>query len=410
MTFAVLPQDVSIGCTGISVAPNGQLASDNEIIPLSHETFESITDPLPFTNTAWGGAAEIGDNCAWDLGPTQANGSNVQLNGASFVVQEIWSNASSACVLAFGPTIETNVTTGSDDLRGDSSATATFQTGSTSQTVTLKAQTDAGWPQGSSNVRVFDGSEFVATSGSGNLGGVSVTLTSHNSGTETSDNWNVQSMDIKLLNYNGGLICEQSMSGNPLARLTGSAPTQSFPTPNCGPPPAPNSITEMRISIGTGNDDARSDTELWATLSGEPAMCLKPSNNAESDGVCNNGGSATDQNGNQSWSNWSTSTQQFPLKTPQLLAALSQLTIQLLEHNSGFETDDNWDIQSIQVFLIDTQGNSTQVLGLSNARDPNNSNNCLARLTGSNGSVTFTLNANNPFGSNPNLSPGSCPQ
>ena len=251
----------------------------------------------------------------------------------------------------------------------------------------LKAQSDNSWPNSSSNVRVFDGSQFVNAAPSVDLGSVSLTLTSHNSGTETPDNWNVQSLDVQVLNPNGGLLCEQSTSGNPLARLTGSAPTQTFATSNCAPQPPPLSVTAASVSIGTGNDDARSDTELWATFSGEPAICLKPSNNAQPDGVCNNGGNATDKNGNQSWNNWTTSSQQFTLTTPQPLAAISQLTIQLLEHNNGFETDDNWDIQSISVSLIDTSGNKTQVLGLANPQDPNNSNNCFARLTGSNGTV-----------------------
>jgi hypothetical protein len=133
---------------------------------------------------------------------------------------------------------------------------------------------------------------------------------------------------------------------------------------------------------------------LWATINGEPAFCLKPSNNANSDGVCNNGGSAHDQNGNQSWNNFTSSAQTFPLVTPQPLSAINSLTIQLFEHNSGFESDDNWDIQGITVVLTDSTGATKTVLNLSN---PNNGgNNCIARLKGSPNSTTVKFGLNGP--------------
>jgi hypothetical protein len=158
-------------------------------------------------------------------------------------------------------------------------------------------------------------------------------------------------------------------------------------------PPPPSEI-KAKITVATGNDDARSDTELWATINGEPAFCLKPSNNANSDGVCNNGGSAHDQNGNQSWNNFTSSAQTFPLVTPQPLSAINSLTIQLFEHNSGFESDDNWDIQGITVVLTDSTGATKTVLNVSN---PNNGgNNCIARLKGSPNSTTVKFGLNGP--------------
>jgi hypothetical protein len=159
--------------------------------------------------------------------------------------------------------------------------------------------------------------------------------------------------------------------------------------------PPPPSVIKAKITVSTGNDDARSDTELWATINGEPAFCLKPSNNANSDGVCNNGGSAHDQNGNQSWGNWTSSAQTFPLVTPQPISAINALTIQLLEHNSTFETDDNWDIQGITVVLTDTTGATKTVLNVSNP--DHGGNNCIARLKGSPNSTTvkFLLDGSN---------------
>jgi photosystem II stability/assembly factor-like uncharacterized protein len=85
--------------------------------------------------------------------------------------------------------------------------------------------------------------------------------------------------------------------------------------------------TAVAIDIETGNDDARSDTELWATIPGEPTLCLKPSNNAKPDGVCdnNNGGSAPD------WNNWTSHGQVFKLKTPSTLDDAT-ITITLYDH------------------------------------------------------------------------------
>jgi hypothetical protein len=80
-------------------------------------------------------------------------------------------------------------------------------------------------------------------------------------------------------------------------------------------------------------------------LNSEPATYLKPSNNADPDALCPNGGSATDQNGQQELKNVTSSAQIFTLATPQPVTALNTLTIQLISHNSLTETDDNWDVQ-----------------------------------------------------------------
>jgi hypothetical protein len=80
-------------------------------------------------------------------------------------------------------------------------------------------------------------------------------------------------------------------------------------------------------------------------LNSEPATYLKPSNNADPDALCPNGGSATDQNGQQEWKNVTSSAQIFTLAMPQPVTALNTLTIQLISHNSLTETDDNWNVQ-----------------------------------------------------------------
>jgi hypothetical protein len=432
--YAYMPQVNSIsGCgTGNGHSPNNQTAADQEIPVMSHEFFESMSDPLiggSANNTAWisndptsqSAPGEIGDNCDLETGSVQSNGSNVTLNGNPYLVQTIWSNDDDACVLSFtppipGPSIEYTIVTGGDDLRGDSSAASALESpaGSVFQNVTLKTQSQAGWDNNSTHVRVFQLNQPQPPPTPSALGNVAVTLTSHDSGLETPDNWNMQSLGMKLRNPNGSIICTSSSSGNPLARLTQQAPTAIFATPPCAPPPSPTAFVSVTINIITGNDNARKDTELWATFSGEPALCLKPSNNADSDGTCNNGGSAKDQNGQQDWGNGNNSTQTFTLATPEALDG-GTVSILMIEHNSGFETDDNWDIQGITITGTDSGGNSTVLLNMS---VPLNGNNCIARLKGAPNpsSVTYNLSASAPATSNlanPTFGPtppGSCPQ
>jgi hypothetical protein len=422
--YSFMPNDNSLpGCDeSVSAAPN-LLSADREIVATSHEFSESITDPRPLDSGAWqeiGVGGEIGDICVpfqVGLGPIASDHSNVHLNGNPYVVQEEWSNDDAACVLSFssaitGPSLEYTVGTGGDDLRSDSSAASGFEdlNGSVFQNVTLKSQSNPVWDNSSTHVRVFQINQPQPSP----LANVGIMLTSHNNGVETQDNWNIQTLDLKVRNPDGTVFCDTSVSGNPAARLTGQAPTAVFPTLSCAPPPPPASIVSVAITVTTGNDNARSDTELWATFTGEPAICLKPSNNADADGVCNNGGSATDQNGQQDWGNGSTSTQTFSLATPRVLDGAT-LTLQLIEHNSGVETDDNWDIQSISVTGKDTNGVSTLLLSLSNS--PVSGDNCMARLRGAPNpsSVTYNLSASHPSSaqSNPTFGltpPGSCPQ
>jgi hypothetical protein len=86
-----------------------------------------------------------------------------------------------------------NINTGGDDLRGDSSATATVSLPNGPQTFTLKAQSDSGWGNNTFISKTFPitgnplGSQFYS---------VMITLTSHDSLFETPDNWNIQLMEI----------------------------------------------------------------------------------------------------------------------------------------------------------------------------------------------------------------------
>jgi hypothetical protein len=220
-----------------STTPHSQLDVDWEIVILSHEFFEAVTDPLRYSRAYHHPRVrEVGDICNNMVGGFIApDGSNVLLNGHPYLVQEIWSNGINGCAL--GRTVTLTVVTGSDDLRGDSSATAALQAedGATIEQVTLKGQSDPSWDNNSTNQRSFRlNANQVA------LRALAVTLTSHNSFPETDDNWNIDLIDIKVTDGVGTPLCEQRYVGSPAVRLTGSAGTASFDTSNCRPQPPPN--------------------------------------------------------------------------------------------------------------------------------------------------------------------------
>ncbi len=90
------------------------------------------------------------------------------------------------------------------------------------QTFTLKAQTDPGWANNSDHVKTF--TIAGAAQPLSAFGAVTITLTSHNSFGETDDNWNIQSVNITV-NGSSESAVVVNQSGDPLARLTGSAPS-----------------------------------------------------------------------------------------------------------------------------------------------------------------------------------------
>jgi hypothetical protein len=86
----------------------------------------------------------------------------------------------------------------------------------------LKAQSDPGWPNNSDHVKTFTIAGPAQPLSA--FGDITITLTSHNSFGETDDNWNVQNVSITV-NGASGSACLYNHGGNPLARLTGSAPS-----------------------------------------------------------------------------------------------------------------------------------------------------------------------------------------
>jgi hypothetical protein len=77
-----------IGSTAHQTYPSGDTNADANVNLLSHEQYESVTDPLI---TGWydmtGTAGEIGDVCAWQFGGTYPSGGDIQINGHPYDTQ-----------------------------------------------------------------------------------------------------------------------------------------------------------------------------------------------------------------------------------------------------------------------------------------------------------------------------------
>lgn len=97
--YAAMPYAASFSCNPGS-SPNGDDA-DQTINVSSHEQMEAATDPLL---NAWTDSSgqEIGDKCAWQFGPLDGLGGDVNFNGNDYILQEEWDNNIGGCTLS-GP-------------------------------------------------------------------------------------------------------------------------------------------------------------------------------------------------------------------------------------------------------------------------------------------------------------------
>jgi len=103
--YSVEPYDNVLGCSVYPNSPNGQLVDSQDNV-LSHESFETITDP---DGTAWINfsqvimlGAEIGDECEFVtfLGPNQTpyfNPPAFKIDGHKYAVQSEYSNDVHGC-------------------------------------------------------------------------------------------------------------------------------------------------------------------------------------------------------------------------------------------------------------------------------------------------------------------------
>lgn len=231
------------GCVpNLSEAPNGQISSDRVVVPVSHEFFESFSDPLlnSWVNPASTTESEIGDNCNWVVGGLMNDGSNISLNGNPYIVQEMWSNDDDGCVLSpstiiTAASIENNFS--GFGVRSDTSTSNMLQTNTNSENLAVHVEGNVAWLTGTNHIRV---SPFTVTTIPGLLQpwsplvDESFSLTSHLAGSEDNDQWVLDSADTKIRNPNGSIVCEQVSNFD-----IGHPPTISdgipfvFQTPNC---------------------------------------------------------------------------------------------------------------------------------------------------------------------------------
>ena len=100
LMYAAMPDALSLSNCNPPPGPNGDPWADAMVNWISHEQFETISDPVL---TAWyqtDAGGEIGDKCDWHFGRLAADGGNLTLNGHRYVVQMEWSNLDRKCVLS----------------------------------------------------------------------------------------------------------------------------------------------------------------------------------------------------------------------------------------------------------------------------------------------------------------------
>jgi hypothetical protein len=114
LIYAYIPSAANDGggCSlpSFFAGPNGNNIADATLNSVSHEQFESVTDPFVNTNGNLGWfddrdsagriEGEIGDKCVRALGSIQADGRNITLNGHPYLLQKEWSNRAHGCAFA----------------------------------------------------------------------------------------------------------------------------------------------------------------------------------------------------------------------------------------------------------------------------------------------------------------------
>ncbi|MEY9844277.1 putative repeat protein (TIGR01451 family) [Streptacidiphilus sp. BW17] len=87
--------------------PSGDPTADAQVSIVSHETMESVTDPIPnesWTDPTKDTGGEIGDKCGYNYTPKNAQGADVYLHGDPYYIQQEWSNAARTCAMDYCPT------------------------------------------------------------------------------------------------------------------------------------------------------------------------------------------------------------------------------------------------------------------------------------------------------------------
>jgi hypothetical protein len=266
--------------------------------------------------------------------------------------------------------IELAITTGGDDLRGDSAATVALFAPFAStpfQTITLKNKGDNGWGNGSVHDLILP---LNAPQGAQGIGSIVVTLIQGGSFPETDDNWNIESFNARLVAPRGPEVCLVDVRGDPVARLSGSVGSNTFASGSgcaSGPNVPPTTLNTVEFVISTGGDDLRGDSAATADL-------FAPGGSSPFETV-------TLKNKNENgWGNGTVHQVVLPLSSPQ--TGIGKVTFHLIQGGSFPETDDNWNIEGLSIVGFNSGGPQLCVVDLSG--DP------VVRLTGSTGSIDFS--------------------
>jgi phosphoribosylformimino-5-aminoimidazole carboxamide ribonucleotide (ProFAR) isomerase len=213
--------------------------------------------------------------------------------------------------------------TGGADLRNNCVATATLKApnGSVLQAITLYNGSGSGWPNNSTNTVTATLSPARKAS---DIGTIVITQIEHNGFGQTDNNWNINSVVVSLSNNGAGSQEIVNVSGNPVQRLTGSAPSFTLTPP---PPSPPGAFNTIQFVIATGGADLRDNSVATATLEAANGSVLQ---------------TFTLYNGTGSgWPNNSTNTVKFTLNPPRKPADISHIVITQIEHNGTLQTDNN---------------------------------------------------------------------
>jgi C1A family cysteine protease len=153
-------------------------------------------------------------------------------------------------------------------------------------------------------------------------------------------------------------------------------------------------FTKIAVQITTGGDDARDNSEVYATLNNGFEFCLKPSSSGPTP-HCKLPRNV-DQNGVNDWGNNYTNPKPQTFNLPAQDESLQSMTISLVSHNGTLQSDDNWDIQAMTVIGYDQSGTEHRLFTLGSP-DNKNGNDCFARLKHSPNSegVTVSLDGTN---------------
>lgn len=268
--------------------------------------------------------------------------------------------------------VELVIATGDDDLRDDSEATVSLTLPGPDLSAPLKLSGVGGWGPGTVHQVLLTLPTPLTQAELDGRGPLVVTLVQHGSPPETDDNWDITAVTARFVRPARPELCMMDLVAN--SRLTGSVGSATFPSLGAGSgciqtPGVPNAPpNQIEFILSTGDDDARNNTEIKANLFASPAagapfqtFVLK----AEGDG-----GFGSHTAFHKVFDGLDSS------------QSIDHVTIEIVEHNGAFETDDNWDLEAINVATFNGDGPITCVAETRGTP--------AARLTGSNRSAPFS--------------------